>query len=600
MAENADHRKLTAILCADVKGYSKLMGENESYTVGALKECRRLFTENIQNHGGRVVNAPGDSILAEFPSVVSAVQSAVEIQNQLDDLNADLPDNRKMVFRIGVNLGDVIQSEDAIYGDGVNIAARVEALADAGGICITRAVFEQIVKRIEVGFEYLGEHQVKNIAAPIAVYRVLMKPEDAGILLDHQLASHAPETGQKPVRMAVMPFENLMGGAEHDYFSIGFSEDLITDLTRFHTLQIISSYTSRRISAKKDDDLELAKELAIDYLLRGSLRRQEDRLRISTHLIDAVNGRIIWAERYETAAADIFQVQDDIVTRAVGAISSAIDRDLLAAAHKKPLTNLEAYDCWLHGMDLIRQGTLDADREAREIFKQALAIDPNYSRAYAGLSLSYFNEWSCDLWSHWADAEQNAYHYAVKALQIDDTDHIVQMILGRILLYRRQFELAEQHLNRSLVLNPNDPDNLPQIGTCMAFLGNAEKGEELFLKGLHLNPYRNMWYYPYGAFIYFVQRRYGQCIEIALKGPLTDVWIDLPVYVAAAYALNGERAKARYYFGIFLDIFRKKITNGRAPDIIEVRDWVKMANSFKHQSDATHLLEGFDAAAEDL
>ena len=391
-----------------------------------------------------------------------------------------------------------------------------------------------------------------------------------------------------------------MGGAEHDYFSIGFSEDLITDLTRFHTLQIISSYTSRKMFTKKDDDLDLAKELAIDYLLRGSLRYLEDRLRISTHLIDAVNARTIWAERYETPAADIFQVQDDIVNRVVGAISSAIDRDLLAAARNKPLTNLEAYDCWLRGMDLIRQGTLDADREAREIFKQALAIDPNYSRAYAGLSLSYFNEWSCDLWSHWEDAEQNAYQYAVKALQIDDTDHIVQMILGRILLYRRQFELAEQHLDRSLVLNPNDPDNLPQIGACMAFLGNAEKGEELFLKGLHLNPYRNIWYCPYGAFIYFVQRRYDQCVEIALKGPLTDVWIDLPVYVAAAYALKGERAKARHYIDIFLDIFRKKITNGRTPDIIEVRDWVKMANAFKHHGDATHLLEGFDAAAENL
>ena len=211
----------------------------------------------------------------------------------------------------------------------------MEALAEAGGICITRAVFEQIVKRIEVGFEYLGEQQVKNIAAPITVYRVLTKPEDAGILRDHQLAAQAAETGQKTVRVAVMPFENLMGGAEHDYFSIGFSEDLITDLTRFHTLQIISSYTSRRMSAKKDDDLDLAKELAIDYLLRGSLRRLEDRLRISTHLIDAVNARTIWAERYETPAADIFQVQDDIVTRAVGAISSAIDRDLLAAARKK-------------------------------------------------------------------------------------------------------------------------------------------------------------------------------------------------------------------------------------------------------------------------
>jgi adenylate cyclase len=183
MAENADRRKLAAILCADVKGYSKLMGEDESYTVGALKECRKLFAENIQNHGGRVVNAPGDSILAEFPSVVSAVQCAVEIQNSANDRNAELPDNRKMVFRIGVNLGDVIESEDAIYGDGVNIAARIEALADPGGVSISRTVFNHVRKKLPYGYEYQGEHQVKNITNPVKVYKLLTAPEDAGKLV---------------------------------------------------------------------------------------------------------------------------------------------------------------------------------------------------------------------------------------------------------------------------------------------------------------------------------------------------------------------------------------------------------------------------------
>jgi TolB-like protein len=401
------------------------------------------------------------------------------------------------------------------------------------------------------------------------------------------------------VCIAVLPFENLSDNREHDYFSRGFVEDLITDLSHFPSLQVISSYTSRKIGAKTQDELAVARELAIDYLLRGNLRRQGDQIRIHTQLLDAFNGSILWAERYDAPLDTIFDIQDDIVERVVGALSVQIDKALLAAARKKPLTSLAVYDCWLRGMEHLRQGTRAADQEARQIFNQATAIDPNYSRAYAGLSLSYFNEWSCQLWEQWEETERNAYNYAMQAIQLDDTDHIVQMIVGRILMYRRQFDLAEQHLDKSLALNANDADSLAQIATSKAFLGKAREGERLFLKALRLNPYRNIWYHPYGSFTYFVQRQYDACIQIALKGPLTDVWVDLPGYIAAAYAYTGDKKEAARYLEIFERTFQKEITSGRRPQPDEIVSWVMMANPFKHDADMDHLVDGIVLAGLD-
>jgi len=407
------------------------------------------------------------------------------------------------------------------------------------------------------------------------------------------------DSNTQMVCIAVLPFENLSDNRDHEYFSRGFVEDLITDLSHFPSLQVISSYTSRKIGAKAQDELTIARELAIDYLLTGILHRQGDQIRIHAQLLDTFNGSILWAERYDAPLDTVFDIQDDIVERVVGALSVQIDKALLAAARKKPLTSLAVYDCWLRGMDHLRQGTREADREARSIFKQAMNIDPNYSRAYAGMSLSYFNEWSCQLWEQWEETERNAYKYAMQAIQLDDTDHIVQMIVGRILMYRRQFDLAEQHLDKSLALNANDADNLAQIATCKAFLGKAKEGEQLFLKALRLNPYRNIWYHPYGSFTYFVQRQYDACIELALKGPLTDVWVDLPGYIAAAYAYRGDRQQAARYLDIFKRTFQKEITSDRKPQPDEIVSWLKMANPFKHDADMDHLVDGIVSAGLD-
>ncbi len=402
-----------------------------------------------------------------------------------------------------------------------------------------------------------------------------------------------------PVCLAVLPFENLSGNPDHDYFATGFVEDLITDLSHFHSLQVISPYTSRKMGGEARDALSEAKTLSIDYLLKGNLRRKGGQMRLNTQLLETDSGRIIWAQRYDAPVETVFDIQDDIVERVSGTISARIDHALLAAARKKPLTSLAAYDCWLRGMDQLRKGTPEADQNARRIFEQALAIDPHYSRAYAGLSLSFFNEWSCQLWEHWDHTERNAYHYAKRAIELDDTDHVTQLILGRILLYRRQFDAARHHIDQSLALNANDADNLIQIATCNVFLGKAEAGESLFLKAMRLNPYRNLWYYTGGSFVYFAQRKFQASIDMALKGPLTDVWIDLPAIVAAAYAHLGNQEQAARYLEVFLKAFREKIIPDHEPGAAEIIAWEKKANPFRHESDMAILVDGLIAAGLD-
>lgn len=396
----------------------------------------------------------------------------------------------------------------------------------------------------------------------------------------------------KQICIAVLPFTSLSAAKEYDYFISGFVEDLITDLCHYANLQVIASYTSRKIGAEAQDELTVARELTIDYLLKGSMRHQGEAIRINTQLLDTSNNSIIWAERYDAQADSIFKIQDAIVESVAAAISTKIDKALLVAARSKPLTSLAAYDCWLRGMELLHQGTLEADQEAREFFQQALSLDPQCSRAYGGLSLSYFNEWSCQLWALYEQSERNAYKYAVKAVELDDTDHVIQTILGRILLYRRQFDEAEQHLEKSIALNGNDADNLIQVAINMAYLGRAEEGEQLIQKALRLNPYRNVWYYPYGSFVYFNLKQYQASIDMALKGPTSHVWVDFPAQIAAAYAYLGDREQASHFLTAFVKAFTEHITDGRTPQAREMVSWLKQGNPFRQEADTSHLIDG--------
>ena len=350
MTEERAKRKLSAVLSADVKGYSRLMGRDEAGTVDRLKEYRTLMTEVIQQYRGRVVDSPGDNILAEFASVVDATESAVKIQQELKNRNAELPIDSRMEFRIGINLGDVIEDGDRIYGDGVNIAARMESLAEAGAICISGTSYDQIKNKLNLGYKNLGENRVKNIAEPVRVYRVLMDPGSAGTVIDarrkhkkwmalavviliiaiggllnwyfflHKSAQRQPALLEKMAlplsdkpSIAVLPFDNLSGNPEQEYFSDGLTEEIITALSKTPEVFVIARHSAFIYKGKSVKVQKVGRELGVRYVLEGSVRKAGDKVRITAQLIDATTGKHLWAERYDRNLRDIFAIQDEIL-----------------------------------------------------------------------------------------------------------------------------------------------------------------------------------------------------------------------------------------------------------------------------------------------
>lgn len=393
--------------------------------------------------------------------------------------------------------------------------------------------------------------------------------------------------------LAVLPFDNLTGDVEKDYFSRGFVEDLITDLSRFPTLQIISSHTS--LSQKLIPDKTSAIKYNVNYFLKGNLRQISGTLRINTQLFDPFNQTVLWAERYDAPIKDVFKIQDSIIEKVVSTLSILIDEKRLSEIRKKEITQLEAYDCWLRGYEYLRRGSIKDDEKARQFFNRALEIDPHFARAYAGLSLSYFNEWTCQFWDRWEETLTSAYNFAVKANQFGSNDHMVQMILGRVLLYRRDFAAAEKFINKALDLNPNDADTLVQLANSKALLGETKTAMEIFNKAIRLNPFHPQWYNLYGAICYFVAEDYDNAIRLAEQIP-PILWVDLPAYLSAAHTYKGNSEWASYYMKLYLKNFVDKITYGREPIPGEAFDWVASVNPYKFEKDFQRLINALEKA----
>ena len=431
-------RKLAALISADVVGYSRLMGDDEMATIETLTAYRALMSNCIVQYHGRVVDSPGDNILAEFVSVVDAIECAAEIQKKLKSQNEKLPETRRMAFRIGVNLGDVIQDGGSIFGDGVNITARMEGLAEAGGICISGTAYDHVKNKLHFGYEFLGKQKVKNISDPVRTYRVLTRSEDAGTLKykvkkddpKHRRRAHLvtiaivvafivgmvawkhqmDKKGQKPpiVRLlekhralklpdkpsiAVLPFTNMSGDIEQDYFSDGMTEDLITDLSQISGLFVISRNSVFTYKGKAVKIEEVAKDLGVRYVLEGSVRRVSDQVRITAQLIDAKTGHHVWAERYDRDMKDIFALQDEVTGKIVEALAVNLVADEHARLTKKGTNNLGAYDLVLRGSSHLRQHTKESNELAQEMFAQAVQLDPHYTAAYAGMVWTRLMAW---------------------------------------------------------------------------------------------------------------------------------------------------------------------------------------------------------------
>jgi adenylate cyclase len=535
MTEEGFKRKLTAILSADVKGYSRLMGEDEAATVRTITTYREVMAALIQQHRGRVLDSPGDNLLAEFASVVDAVQCAVAVQKEFTARNAELPEKRRMEFRIGINLGDVIQEGDRIYGDGVNIAARLEALANPGGICISRTAFDHIESKLPLGYEYLGDQTVKNIAKPVGAYRVLMEPRvtvagrseekraglrrwqwavlavvagvGAGALIvwnfylrpsppPAEVVSERTPALKLPDKpsVAVLPFANMSGDPEQDYFTDGITEEIITTLSKVPELFVIARNSTFSYKGKPVKVQQVGEELGARYVLEGSVRKAGDRVRITAQLVDAATGGHLWSERYDRDLKDIFALQDEITMKILTALRVKLTEGEQARLYDRGAENLDSFLKVLQGRAYFYRFNKGSNLQARQMFEETIALDPKDAAAYMMLGWTHLIE----VWFGWSKSPgtsmERAVELAQKALALNDTLDFTHSLLGNIYLMKRQYEKAIAEGERAVALNPNGADAHAHLGMTLSYVGRPEEAIVMLKRATRLNPLPPNWY----------------------------------------------------------------------------------------------------------
>ena len=540
MVEERAKRKLTAILSADVKGYSRLMGEDELSTVETLKSYREIISSLVQQYSGRVVDSPGDNILAEFSSVVDAVECAVKIQEDLQENNASLPENRRMEFRIGVNLGDVIDDEGRIYGDGVNVAARLEALADGGGICISGTVFDHVEGKLGLEFEYLGERSVKNIKKPVRIYRVEMEGgvSDAGISREFPLPD-------KP-SIAVLPFTNMSGDPDQEYFSDGITEEIITWLSKIPRIFVTARHSTFVFKEKVISIREVGQQLGVQYVLEGSVRKSGDRIRVTAQLIDVKTDQHVWADRYDRELKDIFAIQDEITMNIIIALQVKLTEGEQAALKVSGTDNLDAYLKTLLALEYMRQFSKEGNILARQKYEEAIGLAPDYVSVYAGIAATYMQE----VMVGWSDSPPHslnlAMEYAQKCVSLDKSYSNAHAVLGMIYLVMRQWDKAVEESELAVSLSPNSADTIVFLAIVLRAVGKVEEALALLNKAVRLNPIPPNYYFHEFGSCYRIMGQYEKAI-IMLKRVLDNDPHHLfsRLNLIATYVMSGEEEMAR-------------------------------------------------------
>jgi adenylate cyclase len=557
MANTSVNRKLAAILSADVVGYSRLMASSDTATVETLKEYRAAIGDVIVRHNGRIVNAPGDNILAELPSAVEAVSAAIEFQKAISDRNALLVDERQMRFRVGVNLGDVIEEDDGtIYGDGVNVAARIEGLAEEGGVCISSKVHDEVEGKLDFGFDFLGEHAVKNIERPVRVYRVheeagatsrrvnkteTRTPVRSSILAGVAIVIFAiagvlvwtsEDLWDKPdsilsiptgPSVAVLPLANQSQDQNQDYFAEGVTEDIITRLSWFSDLRVVPGSLTFAYKETEIPLETLAQRLRADYVLEGGIRGDGKKLRVTVRLFDAGVGANIWANTFDTLLEpdSLFDIQDEIteaVVSAIGGQSGVIARKRVVSASQGRPTDLSSYECVLLASAFDRHPSATNQRLARECLERTIEAEPAYAEAFAALSMIYARQYAN---TGAADARtldykplDRALATASRAVALEPTNANAHNQLARAYFHRKEISLFRKHAMRAIELNPNDPTVLGSLGIYITWSGDIETGAALVRKATILNPDIPDWYYQVFAFQHFLNGEYAQGLEV--------------------------------------------------------------------------------------
>jgi adenylate cyclase len=542
-------RRLAAILAGDVAGYSRLMGLDEEGTLAALKDHRRAVVDpKIAEHRGRIVKTTGDGILVEFASVVDAVRCAVDIQRQIAERNAQVSADRRIEFRIGLNVGDIIIDDKDIYGDGVNIAARLQALAEPGGICVSRIVRDEVRDKLDFSFEDMGDQRVKNIARPVPTHRVRLETQPAEAIA----AAFTPTRSARPLpqkpSIVVLPFANMSGDAEQEYFSEGITEDIITSLSHNHSFFVISRSTSFTYKGPGVDVGKVARELGVRYVLEGSVRRAGNRVRITAQLIEAATGHHLWADRYDRELADVFAVQDEIARSITGAIAPGIiAAEIRLAQHKDP-DQLDAWDRTVRAHWHVRRFTREDLAEARRLLTEAIALDPANSMAYADLALARHFEAVFGWGDGPVESHKQLGEAARKAVATDDSDAMAHTTLAIFELFSGRHEEARRRLHRALDLNPNSEFASGYLGVSHSFAGDYEAALQHLEEAIRLSPRGWMvvvWYMCKG-WAALLAERYEQAVAFTEQArDANPEFPDIYAVLASAHGHLENTAPAR-------------------------------------------------------
>jgi len=627
MAQEGFKRKLTAILSADAVGYSRLMAEDEAATVKTIATYREIMSTLVKQHRGRVVDSPGDNLLAEFSSVVDAVQCAVAVQNEFESRNAELAENRRMEFRIGINLGDVIDEEDRIYGDGVNIAARLESLADPGGICVSKTAFDQIETKLPLGYEYLGEQSVKNIPKPVGAYRVLMKPDAAGKVIGEKrfLGRYSRRTAMAAIvtlvvvaggligwniylqqskkvepasiekmayplpdkpSIAVLPFDNLSGDPEQEYFSDGITEEIITALSKTPKLFVIARNSTFTYKGKPVKVQQVSEELGVQYVVEGSVRKAENRVRINAQLIDALTGRHIWAEKYDREIKDIFVIQDEITKKIITALQIKLTEGEDALELGLRTNNLDAYLKALKAIEYIIQFNKESVAMAQRLSEEAITLDPKYASAYRILGVTHMHDVFLGRSKSPKKSMITAIKYVQKAIELDDSEAESHSVLGFMLALMKQYDKAVSEGELAVTLNPNSADSHAWLGMTYRYVGRWEDAIQIYKKAIRLNPIPPNWYLYGIGLAYGMTGQYEEGIRECTKAIRLAPNSQYPrLMMTIIYSLAGREVEAQTQAKELLKINPK----------FSVDRWMKMLK-YKKQVDREQVINALRKA----
>ena len=576
MAKREVQRRLAAIVAADVVGYSRLVGADEEGTITRLSALRdELIDTSIAKHHGRVVKTTGDGVLVEFPSVVDAVRNAVEVQRALAERNAEVPGDRRIEFRVGVNLGDIVVQGDDILGDGVNVAARLEGLAKPGGICIPRKVFHEVRNKLDVGYEFIGEQKVKNIETPVPVYRVLLEPDAAGKVIGErrlrlprwQLAAVAAavvaavavgavwwqswKDDVEPVpppdkpSVAVLPFRNLTGGLERDYLADGLTEHIITSLSKIPNLFVIARHSAFTYKGKSVDVRRTAQDLGVRNILEGSIQHSGDKLRISARLVDAIKGHNLWVESYDRDFKDILALQAEIALKIVAALDVKLVEGDMAGIQRTTTANPEAYEVLLRGRHYFDRKTKGDNARARQLFEQAIELDPGFTAAWVRLANTYW----MDARVEWSEPPRKSLEQAAdavtSALRIDKTYPGAYVTLSQIHLVERKYDQAIAAAEKAVALAPNHADAVLRLATTLMYAGRPEEAIPRVKEAMRLNPYYPPLYLGQLGRAYMMTGQYQEAIDALEERRARQPNSYIPLYyLAIVYTLAGKQEKA--------------------------------------------------------